>query len=62
MDDKSLSALLKATVDTGDVTAPPETVSLVMGTIAVLDCLRALAELYIMAPLEIVGWTADGQN
>jgi hypothetical protein len=54
MDDEALSALLKTGTDPGDVTAPPETVSVVMRTIGVLECVKALAELYLLAPMEIL--------
>ncbi|UCG88115.1 MAG: hypothetical protein JSW71_06110 [Gemmatimonadota bacterium] len=62
MDDEAVSALLKTNVDPGDVTAPPETVSVVMRTIAVVECLKALAELYLLAPLEILDRGLNGRE
>jgi hypothetical protein len=54
MYEEALAALLKKISDPGDVTAPPETVSVVMRTIGVVECLRALAELYLLAPIEVL--------
>lgn len=54
MDDTNFATLLKESLDPGDVTAPPETVSIAMRTIAVAECLRALAEFYFIVPLDLL--------
>ena len=60
MDDEALAALLKRTTDPGEVTAPPETVSVVMRTIGVVECVRALAQLYLLAPMDVLSRELTG--
>jgi hypothetical protein len=62
MHDEALSELLKTHTDPGEVTAPEETVSTVMRTVAVAECLKALAEFYLLVPLEVLDRALDGNE
>ena len=62
MHDDALSELLKTHTDPGEVTAPEETVSVVMRTVALAECLKALAEFYLVAPLEVFDRALDGKE